>query len=286
MDVQPVDHLIAAVLLRDAGAAQELLAADPGLREARSMFGVGAVHAAHFTGATELLALLLPDGPQDVALAAELGAVDRVEAALAADPGLVTRFDGRGATALHSACYWGQRAVAEVLLTAGADPDAVTRDPFLGIRPLGSAVATTPGVPQPSDDEDVVLALVRLLLEHGADVTVRFKDSGGVCGICGLQRGSLRGDVIPCRERDRENAGHGENFRQGGGPLGEHFPVRISPMRRLDRFFVFHRALQYLRFAKREIRLPWHRLSIWPWYSLGLYQGQASAKAREQDIAP
>jgi Ankyrin repeat len=59
--------------------------------------------------------------------------------------------------------------VAEVLLGAGADPNAPTRDEFLQIAPLGSAVATTPGVPQPSDDEDVVLGLVRLLLDRGAD---------------------------------------------------------------------------------------------------------------------
>ena len=42
--------------------------------------------------------------------------------------------------------------------------------------PLGAAVATTPGIPQPSDDEDVVLALVRLLLEHGADPNQRRGD--------------------------------------------------------------------------------------------------------------
>ena len=56
MEMQPVDHLVAAVLLRDADAVTRLLAADPSLRDARSMFGVGAVHAAHHTGATELVA--------------------------------------------------------------------------------------------------------------------------------------------------------------------------------------------------------------------------------------
>jgi len=188
MEMQTVDHLIAAVLRRDADAVSRLLATDPSLRDARSMFGVGGVHAAHFTGATELVALLLPGGPHDVFLAAELGAVDRVETALAADPGLATRPNERGATALHGACYWGQRAAAEVLLAAGADPDAVTGDPFLRIRPLGSAVATTPGVQQPSDDEDVVLALVRLLLEHGADPAGRRGD-----GATALHAAAWRG---------------------------------------------------------------------------------------------
>jgi hypothetical protein len=51
-----------------------------------------------------------------------------------------------------------------------------TRDDFLQITPLGSAVATTPGIPQPSDREDVVLALVALLLGHGASVNARRRD--------------------------------------------------------------------------------------------------------------
>ena len=58
---------------------------------------------------------------------------------------------------------------ARRLLAAGAGPSAPTRDDFLQISPLGSAIATTPGIAQPSDDEDVVLRLVRLLLEHGGD---------------------------------------------------------------------------------------------------------------------
>jgi ankyrin repeat protein len=37
-------------------------------------------------------------------------------------------------------------------------------------------VATTPGVAQPSDDEDVVLALAWLLLEYGADPNQRRLD--------------------------------------------------------------------------------------------------------------
>jgi hypothetical protein len=52
---------------------------------------------------------------------------------------------------------------------SGADVTTATRDEFLQIAPLGSAVATTPGVAQPSDAEDVVLDLVRMLLVQGAD---------------------------------------------------------------------------------------------------------------------
>jgi hypothetical protein len=45
---------------------------------------------------------------------------------------------------------------------------------LLGERDMfGSATATTPGIPPPSDREEVVLAVVRLLLEYGADAPAR-----------------------------------------------------------------------------------------------------------------
>jgi ankyrin repeat protein len=81
-----------------------------------------------------------------------------------------------------------QQEAAELLLDAGADPNAVSRDGFLQIAPLGSAVATTPGIPQPSDSEDAVLAMVRLLLERGADIDGRRGD-----GMTALHAACFRG---------------------------------------------------------------------------------------------
>src|ERR687894_1042873 len=183
MEMQSVDHLIAAVLEGDAARAAELVQADPGLRTARNMFGVSALHAAHFAGRSELAATLVPNGVGidgidgvDVFLAAELGRLDDLDRALAERPALARDYNPAGSTALHGACYWGQVAAARRLLGAAAAPAAVTRDQFLRISALGSAIATTPGVPQPSDDEDVVLALIRLLLEHGATVNARRAD--------------------------------------------------------------------------------------------------------------
>jgi ankyrin repeat protein len=169
MDMQVVDHLLAAVLAGETARADELLRRDPGLVRARNMFGVSAVHAAYFTGQADYAAGLLALDPPDFFLAADLGRLDVIDASLGQEPGLAWRFDDRGSSALHGSCYWGQVQAAQRLLVAGADPSAPTRDEFLQIAPLGSAIATTPGVPQPSDNEDVVLALVRLLLEHGAD---------------------------------------------------------------------------------------------------------------------
>ena len=133
----------------------------------------------------------------NLATAVVLGDVDRVRAALRADPGLVNRTDqATGWTALHAVCAskWNQLdpgrqdglvAVARLLLDAGADPDGVV--PGGGWRPLRCAVAGTPNaeiarllldrgaVP---DDDDLYLAgfgddheTLRLLLSGSADIS-------------------------------------------------------------------------------------------------------------------
>ena len=87
--------------------------------------------------------------------------------------------------------------VARLLLDAGARAvvNEPSRDEFLQITPLGSAVASTPGIRQPSDDEDVVLGLVRLLLEEGAAVNARRKD-----GMTALHGAAWRGLGVVVQE--------------------------------------------------------------------------------------
>lgn len=187
--MRPVDKLVAAALLGQVTAVRQMVTADPALLAARNMFGAGAVHAAHYAGQDAVVGALGNLGLViDGILAAELGRVHDLREALAADAGLAARFDERGSTALHGAVYWGQYEASELLLDAGADPNAVSRDSFLQITPLGSAIATTPGIPQPSDSEDAVLGLARLLLERGADVNGRRGD-----GMTALHAACWRG---------------------------------------------------------------------------------------------
>jgi uncharacterized protein len=189
MGMQPVDRLVASALTGQVSQVRRMVAADPALLSARNMFGAGAVHAAHYGDQDAVLDALGDLGLViDGFLAAELGRVRQLGEVLAADPGFGGRFDARGSTALHGAAYWGQQEAAELLLDAGADPSAVSRDGFLQIAPLGSAVATTPGIPQPSDSEDAVLDLVRLLLERGADLNGRRAD-----GMTALHAACWRG---------------------------------------------------------------------------------------------
>jgi ankyrin repeat protein len=119
-----------------------------------------------------------------VAANGELGAVETL---LNADASLVNGFGTEGSTALHQAAYWGRADTVALLLARGADPNAAMRDDSLQVRPLGCAVAT-PEVPNPSDDEAVVLELVRMLIESFADVNGRRRD-----GLTALHGAAFRG---------------------------------------------------------------------------------------------
>ncbi len=105
------------------------------------------------------------------------------------DSSLATQFSGSGATALHGACYWGSVAAAKVLLERGAEVNALTKDSFLKIAPIGCAVAT-PNVPNPSEDESTVVALVELLLANRANVNTQRRD-----GMTALHAAAYRGHV-------------------------------------------------------------------------------------------
>jgi ankyrin repeat protein len=184
------DAILAASKDGDYDLVLALLDDDPALATATSMLGAQPIHAAHLGGHDRIVELLLKRGVElDFFLASELGMLDLVIGAVDSDPDLPRAFSLQGSTALHRSCYWGQTAVARFLLEHGADPNAVTRDTFLEITPLGCAVAT-PDVPNPSDREDVVLELVILLIANGADVNARRRD-----GLTALHGAAYRGHL-------------------------------------------------------------------------------------------
>jgi uncharacterized protein len=184
------DEIIGAAGRGDVERVARLLDSDPTLATAANMFGAQAIHAAYFGGHRAVAEILLSRGVAlDALLAAELGMLDKVQSAAAADPRLVYAISPAGTALLHRACYWGQTETVKYLLEQGADANAATRDSFLQIRPLGCAVATA-NIPNPSDDENVVLELARLLLTHGADVNGRRRD-----GLTALHGAAHRGHV-------------------------------------------------------------------------------------------
>jgi ankyrin repeat protein len=189
--MEAVDAIIAAAVRGDLVEVRRWLAADPGLAAKSNMFGSTAIHAAHHSGHAEVTQVLwAASGARlDVFMAAQLGDVEQLRRMLDEDPSLVRQVNERGATALHEACYWGGIAEATLLLDRGADVDAITTDAFLQIAPLGAAVAT-PDVPNPSQHEAVVLALVELLLARGANVNGRRRD-----GMTALHSAAYRGHL-------------------------------------------------------------------------------------------
>jgi ankyrin repeat protein len=207
------DDMIAAVLAGDAPRVRALLDLSPQLRDAPNMLGARPIHAAHYAGRQGVRELLLSAGVTiDGFLAAELDDVARLAAALDDDPDLPRRYNAGGMTALHGAGYWGAIEAARRLIARGADVTAVSRDDFLQIHPLGSAVAT-PGVPNPSDDEGRVLALVDLLLDSGADVNARRRD-----GLTALHTAAYRGQLAVIRRLLDRGADAGLRGYDGKGP--------------------------------------------------------------------
>jgi len=221
--MNPVDLIIAAAKQGNRDGVAALLRQDPSLASATNMFGSQAIHAAHFMGHDDLVHLLLANGVTlDFFLAAELGMLDRVEAELNAEPARAAVFSSRGSTALHGACYWGQTEVARLLLERGAGPDAVMKDDFLQIRPLGCAVAA-PDIPSPSDREENVLEVVELLLTHGADVNGRRKD-----GLTPLHSAAYRGHLKVIHYLLDHGADPNVTGYTGEGPHSGHTPASVA----------------------------------------------------------
>ncbi|MDX2292467.1 MULTISPECIES: ankyrin repeat domain-containing protein [Streptomyces] len=114
-----------------------------------------------------------------------------------ADPGRPIGAYGGDQTPLTAAVGWGHADVVRLLLAAGAPTGPQTR---FGWVPLVHAATGTHGDP---------LALVDLLLEHGADLEERQRDMTPLEWACGLPRPDVvrrllaRGAVPTLEARDR-----------------------------------------------------------------------------------
>jgi ankyrin repeat protein len=152
-------ELLAAIRADDLDAVDRLLAADPGLASARDAEGLTPVIQARYWFKRAALDRLLAVRGDDLDIfeAAVTGRADLVRSHLARDAGLARAWSPDGFTALHYPAFFGGVDVAEALIEAGADIEAVSRN-GLGARPLHSAAAGRH------------LDVSRLLIERGADV--------------------------------------------------------------------------------------------------------------------
>lgn len=108
----------------------------------------------------------LAEGTKEINDAARAGDIRRVRAELSRDPNLARVSNDVGDTALHHAAHNGHLDMVELLLDAGADPDAVRGD---GYRPIHLALMPNflMGVRAGRQDK-----IATLLLEKGARNTM------------------------------------------------------------------------------------------------------------------
>ena len=155
-------RMIEAVKAGDADGLRAILSADPAAAGARDEGGDSPLLMALYHGRRDLAEVMLGHGWRpDAYEAAAVGDVDRLRAALDAEPGLVGRLSHDGWTPLHLAGFFGHVEAVRLLLERGADPNALSTNAMRN-TPLHAGLAG----PLPVEG-------VRLLLDAGAEVNAR-----------------------------------------------------------------------------------------------------------------
>ncbi len=135
------EELFAAIDDGDVARVTALLEGDPSLATVRDPQGVSALMRARYRFDRGLIEALQSRAEQlDLFEAASAGDLDRLSELLAADPASVGLRSGDGFTALHLAAFFGSEEAARLLVNRGADVDARGQGWMTG-TPLHSAAA-------------------------------------------------------------------------------------------------------------------------------------------------
>jgi len=154
--VAELDRLIELAKTGDVAGVRAMVSADPSLGGQRLATGETPLMAALYRGHMDVVTALIERGaPLDIFAAAATGRLVELEREIRVADSLAA-FAYDGWTALHLAAFFGQLEAARMLLDAGADLNAVSRN-SLENTPLHAAAAGRHG--------DVA----RLLVDRGAD---------------------------------------------------------------------------------------------------------------------
>jgi ankyrin repeat protein len=152
------EELFDVIRAGDRGRLEALLAAEPGLVNARNERGHSPVLIAQYHQKRELVAVLLAAEPElDIFDAASVGRTARVAELLDADPALLNAYSADGFFPLGLAAFFGHPDTVRLLLARGADVNQVARN-AMRVQPLHAAVGGRS------------LEAVRVVVEAGASV--------------------------------------------------------------------------------------------------------------------
>jgi len=157
-------ELIRAVQEGRRDVVENLLAESPEWVNVRDAQGVSVVMLALYYREPEIARLLVERGAAvGIFEAAAMGDLPAARRWIEADAGQVNAFSPDGFQPLGLACFFGHDRLAAYLVAQGAEVNTPSRNP-MKVMPLHSAAAAGD------------LEIVRLLLDHGADVHARQAD--------------------------------------------------------------------------------------------------------------
>jgi len=220
-----VTELFTAIKGGDKAAVERLLERDRALADARDESGLSPILTALYHGKNDIAGAILRRGPKlTVFEAAAAGDAGRVREIVGRDRAQANAIAPDGFSPLGLAAFFKRRDVVRYLLEAGADPRPASRQG--GFTALHSAVATDAG----KVDIEIVRMLVDkgadpnakaqsgstplhtvaftgdrasldLLLEHGADPTIKNDDGKRAADIAGERRHQEIADLLVTRAR-------------------------------------------------------------------------------------
>ena len=182
-----IAELLGHIRRGNAAAAAQVLAANPDLANARDDKGDSPVLIATYHGKQDLVRLLLDRGARPTFFeACALGLEADVRRELQGNPSAVQKLAHDGWTPLHLAAFFGHPETVQALLDAGADVLAVSRNGE-GNLAINAAAAGPRAERRP--------AVVRLLISRGSPVDGR----GSPNGHTPLHEAAFNGDVALVR---------------------------------------------------------------------------------------